>query len=270
MTYTNSSLVSHTHLSPNNSGTRTYAIDRITPHCVVGQCTIESLGNLFANANYQASSNYGIGNDGRVGLFVEEKNRSWCSSSESNDQRAITIECASDDYAPYAFKTCVYEKLIELCTDICKRNGKTKLLWLGSKEKTLAYEPKADEMVLTAHRFFANKSCPGDWLYSRYDDLAQKVTAKLSGASTPTPAPAPSVSKTVNIDLPKLWKGMKSNSVRALQALLIDAGYSCGSMGADGDFGMCTYNALISFQKAKKIDVDGVCGVQTWTKLLKG
>ena len=114
---------------------------------------------------------------------MEECNRSWCSSDEANDQRAVTIECASDTTEPYAMHDAVYQSLIYLCTDICRRNGKTKLLWLGDKEKTLGYTPKPDEMVLTVHRWFANKSCPGDWLYSRLGDLAEKVTALL--ADTP-------------------------------------------------------------------------------------
>lgn len=187
MAYTNSPLVAYTKLSPNHSGQRTHAIDRITPHCVVGQCSVETLGNIFYPTSRQASCQYGIGVDGRVGMYVEEKNRSWCSSSNANDQRAITIECASDTTHPYAFKDVVYEKLIELCVDICKRNGKSKLLWLGDKTKTLNYSPKSDEMVLTVHRWFANKSCPGDWLYNRLGDLAKQVTDKLGG-TTVTPA----------------------------------------------------------------------------------
>lgn len=187
MAYTNSSLVSYTRLSPNHSGQRTHSIDRITPHCVVGQCSVETLGNIFAQTSKQASCQYGIGLDGRVGMYVEEKNRSWCSSSNANDQRAVTIEAASDVSAPYAMRDAVYQTLIKLCADICRRNGKTKLLWLETKEKALAYTPAANEMVLTAHRWFANKSCPGDWLYSREADLAAKVNALLGEESTPAP-----------------------------------------------------------------------------------
>ena len=183
MGYTNSPLTAYTKLSPNHSGQRTHAIDRITPHCVVGQCTAESLGDWFAKSSTQASSNYGIDKDGRVGLYVEEKNRSWCSSSSANDQRAITIECASDASEPYAFRDVVYQTLIKLCVDICQRNGKKKLLWLGDKDKTLSYTPAPDEMVLTVHRWFANKSCPGNWMYARMGDLANKVTAALGGSS---------------------------------------------------------------------------------------
>ena len=183
MAYTNSSLVEFTRLSPNHSGQRTHAIDRITPHCVVGQCSVETLGSIFAPTSKQASCNYGIGADGRVGMYVEEKNRSWCSSSNANDQRAVTIECASDTTEPYAFRDVVYQKLIMLCVDICRRNGKKKLIWFGDKEKTLNYSPKGDEMILTVHRWFANKSCPGNWMYARMGDLAAKVTSQLGGST---------------------------------------------------------------------------------------
>lgn len=187
MAYTNSNMVAYTKLSPNHSGQRTHGIDRITPHCVVGQCTAEGLGDWFAKSSTQASSNYGIDKNGRVGLYVEEKNCSWCSSSGANDQRAVTIECASDTSEPYAMNSAVYATLIKLCVDICKRNGKKKLIWFGDKDKTLNYSPKSDEMILTVHRWFANKSCPGNWLYARLGDLASKVTAQLGGAAS-TPA----------------------------------------------------------------------------------
>lgn len=182
----NSPLVVYTKLSPNHSGQRTHSIDRITPHCVVGQLSAESICGCFISTSRQASCNYGIGTDGRISMSVEEKNRSWCSSSRENDQRAVTIECASDKTAPYAFNDAVYASLVNLCVDICQRNGKSKLLWLGDKNKTLAYAPKSDEMVLTVHRWFANKSCPGDWLYNRLGNLAAEVTKRLTGGSTDT------------------------------------------------------------------------------------
>ena len=187
MAYTNSSMVSYTRLSPNHSGQRTHSIDRITPHCVVGQLSAESICGCFTSPSRQASCNYGIGTDGKVSLCVEEKNRSWCSSSNANDQRAVTIECASDKTEPYAMNSRVYDSLVKLCTDICRRNGKKKLLWLGDRNKTLNYTPKPDEMVLTVHRWFANKSCPGNWLYSRLGDLSAKVTAALGGSSVSKP-----------------------------------------------------------------------------------
>ena len=184
MGYTNSKLVVYKKLSPNHSGKRTHSIDRISPHCVVGQCTAEGLGDWFARSSTQASSNYGIDKDGRVGLYVEEKNRSWCTSSNANDQRAVTIECASDTKEPYTMNSKVYNTLVKLCVDICKRNGKKKLIWFGDKSKTLNYSPKSDEMIITVHRWFANKSCPGNWLYSRLGKLATEVTKQLGGSSS--------------------------------------------------------------------------------------
>ncbi len=175
----NSPLVDYTLLSPNNSGKRILAIDRITPHCVVGQCSVESLGNLFSKASRQGSSNYGIGVDGRVGMYVEEQNRSWCSSSNANDQRAVTIECASETRHPYEMKAVVYDKLIQLCIDICKRRNKKKLIWIPDKTQALTYTTKIDEMLITVHRWFANRECPGEWLFSRLGELADTVTNAL-------------------------------------------------------------------------------------------
>lgn len=176
----NSSLVNYTKLSPCHSGKRTLPIDRITPHCVVGQSSVEALGLLFSDTKREVSANYGIGSDGRVGLYVDESKRSWCSSSNANDQRAVTIECASDTKEPYTMRPEVYNKLVDLCVDICKRNGKTKLIWFGDKKKTLDYPPKSNEMIITVHRWFANKSCPGEWLYSRLGELAKTVTERLN------------------------------------------------------------------------------------------
>lgn len=198
----NSPLVSYTKISPNRGNTvngkrvyeRNHAIDTTSIHCVVGQCSVETLGNIFAPESRQASSNYGIGVDGRIGMYCEEKDRSWCTSSSSNDNRAITIEVASDTTHPYAVNEKAYAALLDLLTDICKRNGKTKVLWFGDKAKTLAYTPKADEMVLTVHRWFANKSCPGEYLYSRHGEIAAEVTRRLSdgvsngGGVTTTPS----------------------------------------------------------------------------------
>lgn len=175
----NSKLVSVTKLSPCHSGLRTHTIDRITPHCVVGQLSAESICNCFTSLSREASCNYGIGTDGRVALVVEEKNRSWCSSSNANDQRAVTIECASGLEEPYAMNRKVYKSLVKLCVDICKRNNKTKLLWFNDKAKALNYRPKSNEMVLTVHRWFDNKSCPGNWLYVRLGKLAKTVTKKI-------------------------------------------------------------------------------------------
>lgn len=176
MTYTNSPLVSYTKLSPNHSGTRTHAIDTITIHCVVGQCSVETLGNIFAPTSRKASSNYGIGSDGRVGLYVEEKNRSWCSSNAANDHRAVTIEVASDTNAPYAVGDKAYAALIDLVTDICKRNGIKKLIWSTEKNDRVNHVGGCN---MTVHRDYTNKSCPGDYLYNRHGAIAAEVNERL-------------------------------------------------------------------------------------------
>ena len=176
MAFTNSSLATVKILSPNHSGQRTHEIDTITIHCVVGQCSAESLGNLFASANKKASSNYGIGYDGKIGLYVEEKNRSWCSSSAENDHRAITIEVASDTTHPYAVTDKAYNALLDLCTDICKRNNIKELKWKGDKSLI----GQVDKQNMTVHRWFANKSCPGDYLYERHSAIAAEVNKRLS------------------------------------------------------------------------------------------
>lgn len=176
----NSSLVSYTKISPNKTSPRKNKIDTITIHCVVGQLSVETIGNVFASTSRQASSNYGIGSDGRVGMYAEEKDRSWCSSSSANDNRAITIEVASDTTHPYAVTAKAYESLIKLCADICKRNNIKELKWKGDKSLI----GQVDKQNMTVHRWFANKSCPGDYLYNLHGDIANKVNKILNPPST--------------------------------------------------------------------------------------
>lgn len=181
MAYTNSPLTTVTILSPNNSGQRTHKIDRITPHVMEAQNTAAQCGQYFSNRQVAVSSNYGIGYDGSVGLYVEEENRSWCSSSADNDNRAVTIEVASDMSRPYAVRDAAWEKLIDLCADVCQRNGKSKLIWIDDKQKALAYALKTDEMLLTVHRWFIDTTCPGEWMMERMGTLAELVTKRLNG-----------------------------------------------------------------------------------------
>lgn len=185
--FTNSPLVGYTNISSKKTKNRKYDITRITPHCIVGLWTAKKGCDYFATTDRDCSANYVVGSDGVIGLSVDEKDRSWCSSNADNDNRAITIECASDASHPYAFPTITYNKLIDLCEDICRRYGKTKLLWFGDKNKSLNYKPAANEIVLTVHRWFAAKSCPGDWMYERMDDLANEVTKRLGGAAATKP-----------------------------------------------------------------------------------
>ena len=182
MAYTNSPLVSYTKISPNKSINRNHAIDTISIHCMAGNLSIEQCGNLFANPSRQASSNYGIGSDGRIGLYVEEKDRSWCTSSKTNDNRAVTIEVANDggEATGWHVSDAAMASLIKLCADICKRNNIKKLLWKGDKNLI----GQVDKQNMTVHRWFAAKACPGDYLYSRHGYIADEVN-KILGQNTP-------------------------------------------------------------------------------------
>lgn len=247
-----SPLATYQNISPNSYGQRNHSIDRITPHCYVGKVTAKQGVDYFKNPNLQASCNYVIGTDA-IGLCVPENYGSWCSSNMTNDMRAITIECASETASPYAFPAATYNMLVNLCVDICKRYGKKKLLWFGSREKTLAYTPKSDEMVLTVHRWFAQKACPGDWMMSKMPELAAVVTKRLN------PEEEIPVPKTIKI-------GSKGKLVKWLQVYL-------GGLTVDGKFGAKTKAALIKWQKAKGVanvgQPDGVCGPKTWRYILK-
>ena len=176
----NSSLVSFTKISPNKSSPRNHKIDRITIHCIVGQWTAKQGCDYFKNPNIKCSANYIVGKDGSIGLSVDEADRSWCSSSSSNDNRAVTIETASETTHPYAVTDKAYETLIKLIVDICKRNDISKLIWFGDEQKTLSYEPKSGEAVMTVHRWFAEKPCPGEYLYSRHKEIATLVNKSLT------------------------------------------------------------------------------------------
>ena len=202
MAYTNSKLVNYKRISPNRSVNRNHKIDTISIHCVVGQCSVETLGSIFASTSKEASSNYGIGYDGRIGLYVEEKDRSWCTSSASNDNRAITIEVASDTYHPYRVKDVAYKSLIKLLVDICKRNGIKKLVWSTNKSERMNHRNGCN---MTVHRDYANKSCPGDYLYNLHGQIAKEVNAQLGLGSS-----KPATSKKTLYRVRKSWKDAKS------------------------------------------------------------
>lgn len=195
----NSSLVDYTKLSPNCNKPRNKPITKITIHHMAGNLSVESCGSIFSNPNRGGSSNYGIGSDGRVGLYVEEKNRAWTSSSGANDNQAVTIEVANIKGAPnWEVGATAYAKLIDLCVDICKRNNIPELIWTGDKNGTL-----------TCHYMFAATACPGPYLKSKMVDIAKEVNARLKNASTPIkpidpqPTPIPTITTGKYI-----WKGV--------------------------------------------------------------
>lgn len=183
MAYTNSTLVDYKKISPNRTVNRKHSIDTITIHCTAGQTSVENLGSMFSKESAAVSSNYGIGSDGRIGMYCEEKDRSWCSSNSKNDHRAITIEVSSDSKPPYSVNDKSYSSMIKLVTDICKRNNIKELKWLGDKNLI----GQVDKQNMTVHRWFANKACPGDYLYSRMGNIASEVNARLNPKKDTSP-----------------------------------------------------------------------------------
>lgn len=169
----NSSLVDVTILSPNCNSPRNNLINKITIHHMAGCLSVERCGELFADPDRQGSSNYGIDSDGRVGLYVDEGDRAWTSSSPDNDNQAVTIEVANSEYGgEWPVSDAAYEKLIDLCTDICRRNGIDSLNFTGDATGNL-----------TMHKYFAATNCPGPYLEARFPDIADKVNARLNNNS---------------------------------------------------------------------------------------
>ena len=178
----NSSLATFTQISPNKNSPRNHAIDTITIHCMAGNLTIEQCGALFAKSDRKASSNYGVDSKGRIGLYVDERDRSWATSNGANDNRAITIEVANDGGAETGWHVsdAAYKALIKLLVDICKRNNIRELKWKA--DKSLIGHP--DKQNMTVHRWFAAKACPGDYLYALHGQIAANVNSELNKKST--------------------------------------------------------------------------------------
>lgn len=205
----NSGLVSYTKLSPNCDHPRNHAIDKITIHHMAGDLSVETCGNLFANPSREASSNYGIGSDGRVGLYVDEGDRAWASASPSNDNRAVNIEVANcETGGDWPVSAAAYSKLIDLCVDICQRNG----------IKALNYTGDADGN-LTEHRMFVATACPGPYLHERMGRIAAEVNSRLSAQ------PAKSVDEVAREVIRGEW-GNGSDRRQRLEA----AGYDFGAV----------------------------------------
>ena len=179
MGYTNSPLVNYTKISPNKTVNRNHKIDTITIHHMAGNLTVERCGEVFAPTSRKASSNYGIGSDGRIGMYVEEKDRSWTTANESNDHRAITIEVANDNTKTWSISDKAYKSIVALCVDICKRNDIAELKWRGDKNLI----GKVEQQNMTVHRWFAATLCPGDYLYNLHGQIAKDVNAQLKKVS---------------------------------------------------------------------------------------
>ena len=250
----NSSLVSCTIISPNKNSPRKSKIDTITIHCMAGQLSAEDCGKLFASKSRQASSNYGIGPDGKIGLYVEEKDRSWASSNGKNDHRAITIEVASDSKPPYAVKQPAYDSLIKLLVDICKRNNITKLIWSDKKEDRINHRNGCN---MTCHKDFKNKECPGSWIYEREGKIAEEVNRQLNSGTSTKPHTHTNESKPVS--MPSATNGVKvEERVRVIEKTGLNIRSGPGTNYPIK--GVCNFNVIYTI-----IEYNG-----TWGKLKSG
>lgn len=214
----NSSLVTYTKLSPNCYKPRKYPISRFTIHHMAWvQCTSKKCADSFASPSRSASATYCIGYDGDISQSVKEENAPWTSSNFDNDNRAITFEVANSKGAPnWEVSDKSYKALINLMVDCCKRNGKTKVIWLGDKAKSLAYKPAANEMLMTVHQWFSATSCPGPYLMSKMGDIANKVNAKLQKAgdsSQSTQKPIETTEPEDDSNEKKIWDFLKNKDL---------------------------------------------------------
>ena len=297
MGYTNSPLVSYTKISPNKTSPRNHVIDTITIHCMAGNLSVERCGAVFAPTTRKASSNYGIGSDGRIAMYVEEKDRSWCTSNRANDMRAITIEVANDGSAPdWHVSDKALNSLIELVADICKRNNIKELKWQGNKSLI----GQINKQNMTVHRWFAAKACPGNYLYNKHSYIAEEVNKRLGVISSPLISTPPTtsnntaqntyshkdfvkdvqkailakvdgiagnetLSKTITVSR---QKNNRHAVVRPIQKYLNSIGFNCGTV--DGVAGIKFDSAIKAFQRANGCVIDGEItkSNKTWRCLL--
>lgn len=297
MGYTNSPLVSYTKISPNKTSPRNHVIDTITIHCMAGNLSVERCGAVFAPTTRKASSNYGIGSDGRIAMYVEEKDRSWCTSNRANDMRAITIEVANDGSAPdWHVSDKALNSLIELVADICKRNNIKELKWQGNKSLI----GQINKQNMTVHRWFAAKACPGNYLYNKHSYIAEEVNKRLGVISSPLISTPPTtsnntvqntyshkdfvkdvqkailakvdgiagnetLSKTITVSR---QKNNRHAVVRPIQKYLNSIGFNCGTV--DGVAGIKFDSAVKAFQRANGCVIDGEItkSNKTWRCLL--
>lgn len=226
-----SSLVNYTKLSPNCSSRNGARICKITPHHMAGNLTIEQCAEVFQNSSRQASANYGIGSDGRIGCYVDENDRSWASANYDNDRQAITIEVANDEIGGnWHVSDKALESLINLCVDICKRYN-FKLIY-----------DETPNGSLTRHNMFVNTTCPGPYLQSKFPYIAEEVNKRLEGQSTSTPT----TSTTSGYEIIKYIQNK------------LNARYNA-SLNVDGIFGPLTKKAMV---KGLQIELNTQCGAR--------
>lgn len=252
----NSKLVTYTQKSPNYTAMSNKKNTHIVIHHMAGKLSVQQCGNVFASRSRQASSNYGVSGK-EIGLYVDEKNRSWATSSYAIDSKAVTIETANSTLAPdWKVSDTTLDTLIKLCADICKRNGIKKLTYTGNKNGNLHL-----------HKWYSSTSCPGPYLQGKMKYIASEVNKKL-GAKTTTKKASTKKGYTGTFPtLPKkgyLGKGDTGTQVKNLQKFL--NWYGNYKLVIDGSFGNATLKAVKSYQKKAGLTIDGYFGKASLSK----
>lgn len=257
----NSSLVNYTLISP-NSDSRLNEIKKITIHHMAGNLSVEDCGRVFQNKNREASAHYGVDTNGRVGQYVDEGRRAWSTASPSNDHQAINIEVADDGSSPeWHVSDKAISKLIDLCTDICKRNGINSLNYTGDANGNL-----------TRHNMFMATACPGPYLQGKFSYISEQVNKNLNNFTEKVQEErndAPknlSNEEAIDVKLRMLRRGMSGPDVHAAMVLMKDLGYYDGD--CDDLFGPRMESGLERMQADHNLGVDGIFGNASWTFVL--
>ena len=265
-----SNLASYFAYSPNHyNGRNGYVVDTLTPHYMGGNCSIETCGNIFAPKSRRASSNYGIGSDGRIGVYVDEANAAWTSGNKANDSRAITFEVAN--FGDSSISNAAWNSLVALCVDICKRYGFKGVQYTGDADHS---KQRKGYMLLTKHMWFQDTDCPGSYLSRQFERLAKEVNEKLGSGEAPSIKPANTTNggkldvdgyggyNTV-LDMQNIlgtWKdGMISGQWTGNKDYLW--GFTAVEWGAQGS------QLVMALQRLIGAGADGIWGKETSTKL---
>lgn len=249
----NSVLVDYTKITP-NSDARKDSIRKITIHHMGGNLSVETCGNVFQSR--EASTNYGISSDGNIGLYVDESRRAWSTANPTNDHQAINIEVANDGGAPdWHVSDVAIERLIDLCVDICQRNGITRMNYTGGTDGNL-----------TRHNMFMATTCPGPYLQGKFLYIADEINKRLGNAAQPEQSAEPTESETIHMDLPLLQRGDKSPLVHAIMVLMAERGYYEGP--CDDLFGPRMESGVRQMQADHNLGVDGEIGNNSYHFLL--
>lgn len=292
----NSPLVNYTKISPYKNSPRNRKISGIAIHCMAGNLSVQTCGNVFQNS--VASSNYGIDENGNIGMYVEEKDRAWCTASSYVDNRSVSIEVANYNTPDCKVSDTALKTLINLCVDICKRNGIKKMYWFGNRTDSENYDCKEGEGIFFVHRWYSPKACPGDYLMSKHPYICNEVNKRLANGSLADIVPIEPIN--CNMHVKDLQYALNEDGIKDGRGIQLEEDGIYGTnteaavkkiclstktrgrytnttswvqcrVGAsvDGIFGDATTKKVKEYQSKKRLTSDGIVGFNTMKALLK-